>query len=116
MSLIVLLVLSRNIIVGGNINPSAATVRKQSRVSFQNPKCELSPTFDLFAPMIFLASYQKILGFRPYYLSEEMDIFLSLKIWRIQNEMMIFYFQVGMRVFDTKMFFFRIVKLCLSLN
>ena len=29
---------------------------------------------------------------------------------------MIFYFQVGMGVFDTKMFFFRRAKLCLSLN
>ena len=66
----------------------------------------MSLTSVLFAPMIFLAPYQKILGFRLYYLSGEVDTFLSLKTWCIQNKMMIFYFQFGMRVFDTNMFFF----------
>ena len=61
--------------------------------------------------MIFLAPYQKILGFRSYYLSGKVDTFLSLKIWRIRNKMMIFYFQVGVEVV-----FFRRAKLCLSLN
>ena len=65
-SLIVWLVLPQNIIIVGNINPSAATVRTKITCLFSEPEVRIATDFWPFCTNDFSVTISKILGFCPY--------------------------------------------------
>ena len=104
-SLIIWLILSRNIIIGGNINPSAATVRTTVTRLFSEPEVRIVTDFWPFCTNDFSGTVSKILGFCPYYLSGEVDTFLSLKLLSaIFNKFLFFHLTIALQKL-WKMFF-----------
>ena len=85
-------------IVGGNVNPSAATVRTALTCLFSEPEVQIVTDFWPFCTNDFLGTVSKILGFCLYYLSGEVDTFLSLKLpFAIFNKFLFFHLMIALQ-------------------